>query len=106
MRCGARSWASWGTARSAPRSGYWAKRWACVLSMHGIEPRLSHGNCRPRASLQDLLRESDFVTLHVPATDQTQRMIGEAELGCMKRGSYLLNASRGGVVDLVALREA
>ena len=56
-----------------------------------------------RATLDELLAESDFVTLHVPATPQTNKMIGAAELAQMKKGAYLLNASRGTVVDIPAL---
>jgi len=51
------------------------------------------------------LATSDYVTLHVPATPLTKMMIGEAQLAAMKPGSYLLNASRGSVVDLDALAE-
>jgi len=52
------------------------------------------------------LAAADFVTLHVPATPQTEKMIGAPELAAMRAGSYLLNASRGSVVDLPALAEA
>jgi D-3-phosphoglycerate dehydrogenase len=58
--------------------------------------------------LEELLKESDFVTLHVPEIPETKNMIGEKELAMMKRGSYLINASRGTVVvidDLVAALE-
>ena len=53
-----------------------------------------------------LLSESDFVSFHVPDTDVTRDMIGTKELQKMKQGSYLLNASRGSVVNLEALAEA
>jgi D-3-phosphoglycerate dehydrogenase / 2-oxoglutarate reductase len=53
-----------------------------------------------------LLGASDFVTLHVPATEQTKNMIGPAEIAQMKHGSYLLNASRGQVVNIGALANA
>src|SRR6185503_12467882 len=61
---------------------------------------------RSYAALDDVLAESDFVTLHVPATPQTAGMIGAAELARMRPGAYLLNASRGNVVDLDALAAA
>ena len=70
---------------------------------YDIVDKLRHGNARPCASLSDLLRESDLVTLHVPATPQTAGMIGMAELRQMRRGAFLVNASRGNVVDLYAL---
>jgi D-3-phosphoglycerate dehydrogenase len=61
------------------------------------------GNNRSVATLDELLASSDFVSLHVPATPQTKNMIGEAQLARMVKGSYLLNASRGSVVDIPAL---
>jgi glyoxylate reductase len=54
-------------------------------------------------SLQTLLREADFVTLHVPLLPQTSGMIGAAELALMKPTAYLINAARGPVVDEQAL---
>ena len=53
--------------------------------------------------LEDLLRAADFVTLHVPEIEDTKGMIGEKELDQMRTGAYLLNASRGSVVDIPAL---
>ena len=68
--------------------------------------RLRHGNTEPVESLQNLLAQSDIVSLHVPETPATHGMIGEAELRLMKRGAYLINNSRGTVVDLDALSRA
>jgi D-3-phosphoglycerate dehydrogenase len=65
--------------------------------------RLRHGNTEPVESLRDLLVQSDIVSLHVPETPATHGMIGEAELRLMKPGAYLINNSRGTVVDLDAL---
>jgi len=65
--------------------------------------KLRHGNTEPVASLHELLAQSDIVSLHVPETPATAGMIGETELRAMKRGSYLINNSRGTVVDLEAL---
>jgi D-3-phosphoglycerate dehydrogenase len=56
--------------------------------------------------LKSLLECSDFVTLHVPETPQTRNLIAAHEIALMKPGSYLLNLSRGGVVDLSALKNA
>ncbi|KAJ1985739.1 D-3-phosphoglycerate dehydrogenase 2 [Dimargaris cristalligena] len=64
------------------------------------------GTSKPTDSLEELLRVSDFVTLHVPETPETKNMVGEREIGLMKPGSYLLNASRGTVVDIPALAAA
>ena len=56
-----------------------------------------------RVEFDDLLRESDFVTLHVPGGDQTCHLIGASELKKMKSTAFLLNCSRGGIVDEQAL---
>jgi D-3-phosphoglycerate dehydrogenase / 2-oxoglutarate reductase len=68
--------------------------------------KLRHGNTEPVDSLQELLVLSDVVSLHVPETPATQGMIGAAEIAAMKRGGYLINNSRGTVVDLDALAGA
>jgi len=57
-------------------------------------------------SLEELLQKSDFVTLHVPLIPETHHLIGRRELEMMKPDAYLINASRGPVVDEVALIEA
>ncbi len=59
-----------------------------------------------RVSLETLLGESDFVSLHVPLTEKTRGMIGRRELALMKRTAVLVNTSRGPVVDEKALVEA
>lgn len=57
-------------------------------------------------SLEQLLRESDIVTLHVPLTKETYKMIGADQLRLMKRSAILINTARGGVVDTEALADA
>jgi D-3-phosphoglycerate dehydrogenase len=64
------------------------------------------GNNKSVNSLEALLRTSDFVTLHVPETLQTKNMMGESEFGKMKESAYLINLSRGSVVDVEALAQA
>ncbi len=59
-----------------------------------------------KVELDELLRESDFVTLHVPLMPSTRYLIGERELKLMKKTAYLINTSRGPVVDERALVEA
>lgn len=68
--------------------------------------KLRHGNTEPAESLLDLLALSDVVSLHVPETPATHGMIGAVEIGAMKAGAYLINNSRGTVVDLEALAAA
>ncbi|MGA7074859.1 phosphoglycerate dehydrogenase [Bradyrhizobium sp.] len=68
--------------------------------------KLRHGNTEPVDRLEDLLAQSDIVSLHVPETPETHNMISERELRLMKPGSCLINNSRGTVVDLDALASA
>ena len=68
--------------------------------------KLRHGNTEPVGSLQELLGQSDVVSLHVPETPATQGMMGRDEIRAMKQGAYFINNSRGTVVDLDALAEA
>ena len=56
--------------------------------------------------LDDLLRESDFVSIHTPLTDETRHLIGERELDLMGDTAVLVNTSRGPVVDEGALADA
>ena len=83
-----------------------AESFGMNVLFHDIDKKLPLGNAKPAPSLTDLLEQSDFVTLHVPDTELTRGMIGVKELAQMKAGSYLLNLSRGKVVDIPALRDA
>lgn len=58
------------------------------------------------AELDDLLRESDFISIHTLLTDETHHLIGRREFQLMKRTAYLVNAARGPIVDETALVEA
>jgi HAD superfamily phosphoserine phosphatase-like hydrolase len=60
----------------------------------------------PLVHLDDLLRQADFVSLHVPLTPLTNRMVGLRELGLMKESAFLINCARGKVVDEEALYNA
>jgi D-3-phosphoglycerate dehydrogenase / 2-oxoglutarate reductase len=57
-------------------------------------------------SLDDLLAQSDYVTLHCPLIAETRHLIGAAQLACMKPTAYLINMARGPVVDQPALYDA
>lgn len=54
-------------------------------------------------SLEDLLRKSDFITIHVPLTPETTGLIGEKQMNLMKKSAYLINTARGKIVDEKAL---
>lgn len=85
---------------------------ASALGMHVMahDPLLPVGDAAwrgaQRSSLDDLLARSDAVSLHVPLSPSTRRMIGAAALGKMKPDAVLINAARGGVVDEDALAVA
>ncbi|MEZ4861300.1 MAG: hydroxyacid dehydrogenase [Caldilineaceae bacterium] len=61
---------------------------------------------RLMSNLDDLLRQAKFVTVHVPLMPETRHYIGEREMRLMQSGSYLINASRGPVIDEAALIRA
>ncbi|VFR44656.1 D-3-phosphoglycerate dehydrogenase [plant metagenome] len=73
---------------------------------HDVEAKLPLGNARPAGSLQDLLAQSDVITLHVPGGKATENIINAQALAATKRGAILINASRGTVVDIAALHAA
>lgn len=60
----------------------------------------------PRDSVEQVLREADFVSLHCPATPETHHLIDRDRLGMMRREAFLINTARGDVVDEAALVEA
>jgi len=61
--------------------------------------------CR-MVDLDTLFASSDFITLHVPLTSETRRMVDQRRISLMKRGSYIINTSRGEVIDEAALARA
>ena len=73
---------------------------------YDVVKKLPLGNAQVCSKLSDLLSQSDFVTMHVPETPQTKDMLGAAEIRQMKKGSFLINASRGSVVVIEALAAA
>lgn len=72
---------------------------------HDVVTKLPLGNAHQVASLDELLRQADVVSLHVPETPETQNLIGRDELQLMHDGAVLINASRGTVVDIDALAD-
>lgn len=73
---------------------------------YDIMPLMALGSAKQVGSLNELLSMADFVTLHVPELPETMNMIQAEQLSYMKMGSYLINASRGSVVDIPALVDA
>ncbi|MCV2883465.1 phosphoglycerate dehydrogenase [Aestuariibacter sp. AA17] len=76
------------------------------VQFYDIEDKLVLGNSTQVRTLDELLRTSDVISLHVPETPQTQNMIGIEQLALMKDGAILMNAARGTVIDIDALTDA
>lgn len=95
-----------GYGRIGRQVGVLAEAMGLRVLFFDTEQQLPMGNNRAVSSLDELLAESDFVTLHVPAAPDTENMIGAEQIAKMRRGSYLLNLSRGTVVDIDALTAA
>lgn len=90
---------------------------AMALKSRGFNMKVLYTDIRPnevlecelsarRVSLDELLKSSDFVSLHVPLLPETNNLISEQKLALMKHGSYLINTARGQVVDEQALINA
>ena len=73
---------------------------------HGPEPSDEIKKLGTEVSFEELLRRSDFVSIHVPLIPETKHLIGEKALDAMKKTAYLINTSRGPVVDEKALVRA
>ena len=74
--------------------------------LYDIITKLPLGNAVQLPTLKELMQTCDVVSLHVPETAQTENMIGTEQIGWMKKGAILINASRGSVVDIDALAAA
>ncbi len=97
-----------GTGRIGRAIGYKAKAFLMNLLAHDVvqNAEFAQRTGAKYVDLDVLLRESDFVTLHVPLVPGTKHMMGKRELELMKSTAVLINTSRGGIVDEVALVEA
>jgi len=77
------------------------------MRLLGYDPYISPDYARnlgvELASLEEVFRRSDFITLHTPLSDNTRGLVGQRELQMMKPGVRLVNASRGGIIDEDAL---
>lgn len=76
------------------------------VCFYDVVAKLPLGNATQIRSLDELLSTADIISLHVPQTSSTKNMIGAREIGLMKKGAILINASRGTVVDIDALADA
>ncbi len=76
---------------------------ALGMTVVAYDPYIEHDDLVP---LDDLFKNADYVSLHIPHTEETHNFINAERLAAMKQGAYLLNAARGGTVDEAALYEA
>ncbi|MBI4180109.1 hydroxyacid dehydrogenase [bacterium] len=94
------------------RIGCEVARRARALGMEvlGYDPYLAAAvlkdACEPVASLQDIYRRSDFISIHTPLTDETRGLVGSEAFALMKDGVRIVNAARGGILDEEALLKA
>ena len=80
-----------------------------LLSVHAMEDRIqdiTQAGAEAAESLDELLRRSDFISIHLPLTDVTKHFIGKEELALMKKTAFLISTGRGGVVDEKALLDS
>lgn len=73
---------------------------------HGPKPQVEQQLGCSYTSFEELLKQSDFLSLHCKLNPDTEHIIGKQELAMMKRGAYLINAARGKLIDEEALAEA
>ncbi|RDL35107.1 putative SER33-3-phosphoglycerate dehydrogenase [Venustampulla echinocandica] len=83
-----------------------AEAMGMTVIYYDVVNHMALGSAKQVPTLEALLNGSDFVTLHVPELPETKNMIGAPQFEQMKTGSYLINASRGTVVDIPALINA
>jgi len=82
-----------------------AKALGMEIVAHTASGKSRGVDCR-MVTLETLLRESDFVSLHAPLTPATKHLLGTAQFERMKRSAYVINTSRGGLIDHAALASA
>ncbi|MDQ2752377.1 MAG: phosphoglycerate dehydrogenase [Bacteroidota bacterium] len=83
-----------------------AEAFGMKVKFYDIETKLPLGNAESCKSLDELLSQSDIISLHVPETAQTKNLIAKTNLALCKKNALLINYARGEVVDLDALAEA
>lgn len=82
-----------------------AEAFGMQVIYYDIVSKLPLGNAHQKKTLEDLLAESDVITLHVPGSATTRNMLDRKTLKKIKKGTVLINYSRGDVVDLDTLKE-
>jgi D-3-phosphoglycerate dehydrogenase len=85
-----------------------ARKWQAAFEAKVVyyDPYASNSGFEKSEKLEDLLTRSDLVSIHVPLTGETRKLIGAPQLARMKKTAVLVNTSRGGIIDESALYEA
>ncbi len=83
-----------------------AESFGMKVIFYDIQTKLPLGNAQPADTYEEVLKNADFITLHVPESPDTVNLMGAKEISILKKGSYILNLSRGKVVDIDALATA
>jgi len=76
------------------------------VCFYDVVEKLSIGNAVKCNSMDEVLKQSDVITLHVDGSSRNKNLISERELKLMKKGAYVINLSRGSVIDISALSES
>lgn len=79
---------------------------ALGMTVIAYDPLVSETDFARLVSLDELCCEADFISLHVPKTEQTKHMLSTAQFALMKKSAVIINCARGGVIDEAALYEA
>jgi D-3-phosphoglycerate dehydrogenase len=80
-----------------------AESFGMKVIFYDIQTKLPLGNAQPADTYEEVLKNADFISYHVPESPDTVNLLGAKEFATMKKGSYILNLSRGKVVDIDAL---
>ncbi len=85
-----------------------ARKWQAAFEAKVVyyDPYVSNSGFEKSEKVEDLLTRSDLVSIHVPLTGETRKLIGAPQLARMKKTAVLVNTSRGGIIDESALYEA
>jgi D-3-phosphoglycerate dehydrogenase / 2-oxoglutarate reductase len=95
-----------GYGHIGPQVGLLAEAFGMKVIYLDVKPCLALGNAKQVESIDELVSQSDFVSVHVPETPQTKNMFAKREFDKFKKGAMFLNLSRGTVVEIEALAEA
>jgi D-3-phosphoglycerate dehydrogenase len=83
-----------------------AEAFGMNVIFYDIQTKLPLGNAKSCDSYEEVLKNSDFLTFHVPESPDTINMLGKKELALLKKGAFVLNLARGTIVDIDALVES